>query len=480
MWERYLQGTLTTPEELRAVDEHLRDCPVCREALQASLQESLSALPDDLMPAASEASCPEEELLLRYVEGKADAADREFAEAHLAHCARCAQDVAHLQAFREEMQGYDWSAAKAAARPAGRLAWLRDWWTASPTRRAALPAGGTMAAAAVAGLLVFWTMARPVQQEAADLRAQLRQLQQTNAALRSQASAAADAQARIARLEAENRKMRAAQQQSLAELGVLKKENGAPKDRLAALQTRSHTPQPGPAQLALNDGGRPIVLDRQGNLTGLEGLSEDLQQRVRTALMRKQAPTPSALALLAGKASTLRGGAHAEVPFALRGPIGTFVESGRPTFRWQPLAGATGYTVYLVEEGADREIKSALLPPGDGHTQRAWTLPDDLPPLRRGSVYEWYVLASRKEGETVQSPGKSAPEARFRVLSAEQAAALERIQAAAGGSHLGLGVLYAQAGLLDEAEREFRALQMANPTSSVARSLLQSVQRLRR
>jgi hypothetical protein len=38
-----------------------------------------------------------------------------------------------------------------------------------------------------------------------------------------------------------------------------------------------------------------------------------------------------------------------------------------------------------------------------------------------------------------------------------------------------LGVLYAQAGLLDDAEREFSALLRANPKSEVARKLLSNV-----
>jgi lipopolysaccharide biosynthesis regulator YciM len=38
-----------------------------------------------------------------------------------------------------------------------------------------------------------------------------------------------------------------------------------------------------------------------------------------------------------------------------------------------------------------------------------------------------------------------------------------------------LGLLYARAGLLDEAEREFRALREANPNSELAHRLLKQV-----
>jgi hypothetical protein len=47
-------------------------------------------------------------------------------------------------------------------------------------------------------------------------------------------------------------------------------------------------------------------------------------------------------------------------------------------------------------------------------------------------------------------------------------------------SHLVLGLLYANAGLLDDAEREFNALVKANPQSTVPRKLLGSVKAARR
>ncbi len=51
-----------------------------------------------------------------------------------------------------------------------------------------------------------------------------------------------------------------------------------------------------------------------------------------------------------------------------------------------------------------------------------------------------------------------APEAKFKVLEQSQANELERIKKTAANSPLTLGVLYAQAGLLNDAEREFETL----------------------
>jgi hypothetical protein len=43
-------------------------------------------------------------------------------------------------------------------------------------------------------------------------------------------------------------------------------------------------------------------------------------------------------------------------------------------------------------------------------------------------------------------------------------------------SHLALGIFYARAGMVEEAERELTALVRQNPKSQVARKLLRSVE----
>jgi hypothetical protein len=95
-------------------------------------------------------------------------------------------------------------------------------------------------------------------------------------------------------------------------------------------------------------------------------------------------------------------------------------------------------------------------------------------PLTRGRLYTWQVTARLPGGE-VKAPAPQAGEARFRVLQqskADEIAEAERTQA---GRHLALAVIYAQAGLLDEAERELTALAAANPNSDLPRKLLSKV-----
>jgi hypothetical protein len=43
-----------------------------------------------------------------------------------------------------------------------------------------------------------------------------------------------------------------------------------------------------------------------------------------------------------------------------------------------------------------------------------------------------------------------------------------------------MALIYTQAGLLDEADQEFRALQRANPNLTISRRLLANIQAMRR
>jgi predicted Zn-dependent protease len=98
--------------------------------------------------------------------------------------------------------------------------------------------------------------------------------------------------------------------------------------------------------------------------------------------------------------------------------------------------------------------------------------------LARGRIYSWQV-ASLKDGKQQVSPAPPEPEARFKVLSKATVDELSNVEKS-GNSHLVRGAMYARAGLLDDAERELRALLAANPNSQIAKQLLQSVRAKRR
>jgi hypothetical protein len=231
------------------------------------------------------------------------------------------------------------------------------------------------------------------------------------------------------------------------------------------------TPPPTPEEgatnilLALNDGGGRVTLDAEGNLAGMEALAPAQADAVKAALRTQRVVNPAALGGIGARGGVLRGGeGQAGETFMVRSPIGVVVETARPTLRWDALEDAT-YMVTIYDSNFNPISTSRAL------TSPTWTPPR---PLARGQIYSWQVTALKQDSQ-IKSPQPPAPEAKFKVLEGAKAAELQQARRANPNSHLALGVLYAQAGLLDDAEREFTALLRANPKSEVARKLLSNV-----
>jgi hypothetical protein len=219
-------------------------------------------------------------------------------------------------------------------------------------------------------------------------------------------------------------------------------------------------------ELVLRDSGSNIMLDGTGNLLGLEAASANLQGAIKIALASGRVTLPQQVAELAGTTGVLMGSSKA-VPFSLLSPVATAVVQQRPGFRWRELKGAVSYTVSVFDQDFRLIAKSEPL------TKTGWLIPQSLD---RGTTYSWQVTAL-KDGKEVVSPVRPAPEARFRVLDSAAVEEVERYRRSGTNSHLAAGVVYARAGLREEAEREFRTLMKENPDSAVARRLLRSVQR---
>jgi hypothetical protein len=214
--------------------------------------------------------------------------------------------------------------------------------------------------------------------------------------------------------------------------------------------------QPAPAQevvAQLNDGEVPPAY----------------QNRVKEVLTSQRIGRSSQLQGLTRPSSTLMG-SNNQSEFSVLEPTGSVSLTDRPAFRWSEMEGATGYVVEVYDDQFKLAASSPQL------TNRSWTIPQPLP---RGKVYSWQVKAI-KDGQEITSPRPPAPQAKFRVLNAAKANEIARAKRAYSSSHLTLGLLYADAGLLKEAEHEFRLLLRANPNSSLARTLLRQVQSLRR
>jgi hypothetical protein len=89
-------------------------------------------------------------------------------------------------------------------------------------------------------------------------------------------------------------------------------------------------------------------------------------------------------------------------------------------------------------------------------------------------------VTASKDGQEITSPVTPAPRAQFKIVDEETAREINQHRGAHPDSHLALGILYARAGLLDDAEREFQLLLNANPHSDIARTFLNRVRSWKR
>lgn len=224
-----------------------------------------------------------------------------------------------------------------------------------------------------------------------------------------------------------------------------------------------------PGTLILIDGKQKIITDKHGTLSGLERLPSPIQQRVRAALQTGRLEHSPALAQLADPQSTLLSRSGNGLPFRLIGPLGQVVRSEQPTFRWRALAGTQSYTVTVTDADLNEIATSPPL-----HTT-AWRISK---PLKEGGTYSWQVTAV-KDGVRITSPVLPAPQAKFKVIDRSTSEMLQQAQRTYPDSHLTLGVLYAEAGLLDEAEQELRMLVRNNRGARIALKLLQNVKAMR-
>jgi len=225
----------------------------------------------------------------------------------------------------------------------------------------------------------------------------------------------------------------------------------------------------------LNDGAGQVVLDGNGKLSGVDHLPPGYQQMIKNALGSQRLEKSPLLAGLARPDSLyMRGGGARGDRFSVIHPVGIVMLSDRPTFRWSPLEGATGYVVEVYDAKLSAKLRQIITSPQLADT--SWTPPQSL---KRGGIYSWQVTAI-KGGEEFSSPGPPAPQAKFRILDETLANELDQARRAYASSHLTLALLYTKAGLLDDAEQEFRKLQKANPHSVISLRLLTYIKAMRR
>ena len=159
----------------------------------------------------------------------------------------------------------------------------------------------------------------------------------------------------------------------------------------------------------------------------------------------------------------LRGDDNKSESFQVTSPYSTVIRDNQPAFRWTALSGASSYTVSVYDANLNLIATSAPL------TATEWLAPD---PLKQGKVYTWIVTAL-KDGKEILAPTLSA-RAEFKIIESSELLQLNR---RIGQIHSGAarGALYAKAGLLDDAEREFQRHLMIYPTDEQVNKLFQTI-----
>jgi hypothetical protein len=425
-------GRRMLPVELLAADDHLALCDACYSRMGAA-----QGLDDKLLAASKafdlatdyEVTHLTYEQMAAMVDNGLDEIDREVIGSHLELCRRCQTELNDL---REVSSAMDVAPAEQIVLPRPRTPSLQErlisLWR-RPAFRIPAPAFAALAAVALAALLIQI----PLWRERAGLRASVAELEQGNQALKGQATAVEGMQNEVAAMRDENERLR------------------------QAVESRAEV------LVALNDGGGRITLDSAGNLLGMRAGIRD-EQAIKDALKNGRVRLPQSLReLRGGPSGTLMG--DGQTGFKLLAPVGVVIVSERPNLRWSSLEGAASYTVTVYDSSLNEVAASGPL------TTTRWAMPTAL---ARGRTYVWQVRAI-KDGREVVAPPPAGSRVKFNVLEQAKVDEVERARRSHAKSHLVMGLVYAEAGLLDEAAREFDALLRDNPQSPVARRLLQSV-----
>lgn len=434
--ERYRERTLS-PQALLAANAHLYDCEAChgRYGGDGNLEAAFAFVRSIGEPFEEESHLPFEQLAA-YVDDALEGEERRMAATHLAQCEVCAEQVRELSPLRDLIAPAPSIATLEIATPAPfnrptLFEKLRAAWRAPAYRIPALVVGAVLLVA-----LPWWFLVRSPQTDRADRPTQAPQPPQEHS-----------------------------QDKQLAENVSPVEKDSTDKNDAPPLSASTPSGETDPTLLSFRDADARVTVHAGGRVVGLDSLSPAHRQLVGRMLTTARVETPRRSWDDRRGGDALMGGADGGVAFSLLSPVGQVVRDVRPTLRWTPLEGAESYVVTVRDSHARTIAMSGPLSAAE------WSVSQ---PLRRGVVYSWKVLAV-KNGEETVSPPPAAADARFKVLEETRAEELIRAEELRPRSRLLLGALYARAGLLDEAEREFQKLSEENPRSRVARKLLRDV-----
>jgi hypothetical protein len=210
----------------------------------------------------------------------------------------------------------------------------------------------------------------------------------------------------------------------------------------ALYQLSPHAPRVSTAESKSNPPG--IDLD----ITELDTLPDSLRDGAMLLLTTETPEPPDAVANLpvASGENVLR-------------PVSEAVEETQPVLYWSAAFGEPPYTVSIADE------RGQVIARAQGIQNTSWMV---LNPLHRGGEYTWQVTV-----------GGATEQASFRVLDDGQAMLWRAMLAAHRDSHLVVGLIAQELGMLAIAEREFTELTKSFPDSNTAALLLNNITELR-
>lgn len=404
--------------ELLAVSDHLAGCETCLGRLESSLNsdETFVALREETLdPDLTSHLTPGQ--TADYVDQNLAGEELQIVSDHLTVCEQCVLAVEDLRAFRDEMApSIDRVYRPAAPASTSSLGAWREKFV-SFFRLSPIPAFGSAALMVLILATVGWLIWRtPSERESEIVAAPTPSLQPSPSAEASVEAPPAESTATVV--------------------------------------------------VQLNDGDRILTLDEEGKLSGAESLPPSYQNLIKKALTTQRIERSPELQGLSRPPSSLMSSDNQEDEFFVMEPVGSVLLRNQPRFLWSIVEGATGYVVEVYDEqfrlvAASPRLKIA-----------SWSVQ-----LPRGAVYSWQVKAI-KDGQELIAPRPPAPQAKFRILDQAKANELARARRVYASSHLTLGLLYAEAGLLKEAEQQFRLLRRSNPNSPLARRLHRQIRAL--
>jgi hypothetical protein len=157
---------------------------------------------------------------------------------------------------------------------------------------------------------------------------------------------------------------------------------------------------------------------------------------------------------------------EAQTGFALVSPLGKTTLETRPEFTWQPLPGAIGYTVEIVDPG----LHPVLHSPGLKGT--SWR---PKHPLRPGETYFWQVTATLHGGAKVAASEPSLSATTLKIAVPKLADDMEHFKQGHRDDHLVLAAMYAQSGMAADSAAELKKISRGEPGYNMAQAMLKSL-----